>query len=535
MSLSRPAVASEPARHASPLEPNHGRRRRSLLLKACIFATGLAGIVAEYAMSTLASYLLGNSVRQWALTISIMLFAMGLGSRLSKHIHHRLLEAFLVVELALSVLCAVSALLAYLLSAYITEVGLFIYLMSAAIGVLIGLEIPLVARLNDFFEELRVNLSAVLEKDYYGALLGGLLFAFVALPYWGLTYTPIAVGAVNFAVAAMLFWSNRKLLHFRRRLTFAFAAVPVLLAGLALGAQPIVLFGEQAKYRDRIIYQEQTPYQKIVLTQWRDHFWLYLDGNEQFSSYDEEKYHEPLVHPAMSVGPAAQVLILGGGDGLALREVLKHRSVQQVTLVDIDPAITALAASHPLFLKLNQGALQDGRVQLVHQDAYRFLQDDSRVYDVIIIDLPDPKTIELARLYTREFYTLAARHLAVGGRMVTQATSPFFSKLAFLSILKTMRAAGLTAVAYHNHIPTMGEWGWVLGLNAAPASEAALQTALLAADFAAVPTKFLDRAAMMHMLHFGKGVLDQLDAVAVTNELDLTVYHYYRQGDWDIY
>lgn len=212
MSLSRPAVASETARRASPLELNHGRRRRSLLLKACSFAAGLAGIVAEYAMSTLASYLLGHSMWQWALTISIMLFAMGLGSRLSKHIHHRLLEAFMVVELALSVLCAVSA------------------------------------------------------------LLGGLLFAFVALPDWGLTYTPIAVGAVNFAVAAMLFWSNRKLRHFRRRLACAFAAVPVLLAGLALGAQPIVLFGEQAKYRDRIIYQEQTPYQKIVVTQWRDHF-----------------------------------------------------------------------------------------------------------------------------------------------------------------------------------------------------------------------------------------------------------------------
>lgn len=238
-------------------------QRRSFLLKACIFATGLAGIVAEYVMATLASYLLGNSVRQWTLTISIMLFAMGLGSRLSKYIRVHLLDAFLTVELALSLLCATSALLAYLLSAYVQDIGTIIYLTSAVIGLLIGLEIPLVTRLNDHFEELRVNISTVMEKDYYGALFGGLLFAFVALPHWGLTYTPIIVGAVNFVVAAALFWNYRSLLRSQQKLAIAFVAVPVFLGGLALTAEPIVLYGEQQKYRDRVIYQEQTPYQKI--------------------------------------------------------------------------------------------------------------------------------------------------------------------------------------------------------------------------------------------------------------------------------
>lgn len=510
--------------------------RRSFLLKACIFATGFSGIVAEYAMATLASYLLGNSVRQWTLTISIMLFAMGLGSRISKHLRVHLLDAFLVVELALSVLCAVSALLAYMLSAYVQDITTIIYLTSAVIGVLIGLEIPLVTRLNDYFEELRVNISTVMEKDYYGALLGGLLFAFVALPYWGLTYTPIIVGTVNFIVAAALFWNYRGLLQARKKLTIAFAVIPLVLGSLAFTAKPIVLFGEQQKYRDRVIYQEQTPYQKIVLTQWREHFWLYLDGNEQFSSYDEERYHEPLVHPAMRLGPAAKtVLILGGGDGLAAREVLKYSEVRQVTLVDIDPAITRLAQTHDLFLRLNRGALQDGRVHLVHQDAYRFLQEDDQLYDVIIIDLPDPKTIEVARLYTLEFYQLAARHLAAGGRLVTQATSPFFSKQAFLSILKTMRAAGLPAIAYHNHIPTMGEWGWVLGVKSPSLHEQKLKEALLRLSFEELPTRFLNAEAMAHMLNFGKGVFDKIDEIAVTNELDLAVYHYYRQGEWDIY
>lgn len=508
----------------------------NFLLKACIFATGLAGIVAEYVMSTLASYLLGNSVLQWTLTVSIMLFAMGVGSRISKYIRGPLLDAFVFTELVLSMLCAISATLTYFLSVYIQPISPVVYSMSFTIGLLIGLEIPLATRLNDFFEELRINISSVMEKDYYGALLGGLIFAFVALPHLGLTYTPIVLGGVNFLVAAALFWRHRNVLQYRRSLSAGFVFVPLFLMTLFVSAEPIVLYGEQQKYVDRVIYQQQTPYQRIVITQWKNNYWLYLNGNEQFSSFDEERYHEPLVHPAMSISVAREnILILGGGDGLAAREILKYPEVKKVVLVDIDPAVTDLGLNHPIFLKLNKESLHDPRVHIINEDAYTYLQKQTDIYDVIIVDLPDPKTVELARLYTREFYQLAMRHLSRGGTLVTQASSPFFSPKAFLCILKTMRAAGLSAIAYHNNIPTLGEWGWVLGMNVENVETAALKNRLSSLEFEGVNTRFLNREAMISMLNFGKGEMDGLAEIKVNQELELALYHYYKDGNWEYY
>ena len=188
--------------------------------------------------------------------------------------------------------CATSATLAYFLSAWTTSLAPIIYGISFAIGLLIGIEIPLATRLNQVFDELRVNVSSVLEYDYYGALLGGVLFAFVALPFLGLTYTPIAVGAINLAVAGLLYARHRRMFAWRRVLSVSFAGVSLFLIALAWLAEPIVLFGEQRKYRDQVIYQDQTRYQRIVMTRFRDHHWLYLDGHTQFSSYDEERYHE---------------------------------------------------------------------------------------------------------------------------------------------------------------------------------------------------------------------------------------------------
>ncbi|MFQ5738014.1 MAG: polyamine aminopropyltransferase [Acidobacteriota bacterium] len=509
----------------------------AFVLKACIFTTGLAGIVAEYVMATLASYLLGDAVRQWALTISLMLFSMGLGSRLSRNIRGALLDAFVGVELALSLLCAASALVTYSFAPYVENLAPLIYLIAVAIGLLIGLEIPLVTRLNDWFEELRLNISSVMEKDYYGALLGGLLFAFVALPRLGLTYTPILLGSVNFVVAFLLFVRFREALKFKKWLTVGFSVVSVLLFLLFILAEPITLFGEQQKYRDRVVFQKQTPYQKIVMTQWKQYFWLYLDGNEQFSSFDEERYHEPLVHPAMRLAAARErVLILGGGDGLALREVLKYDDVDSAVLVDIDAAVTQLGRENPMLLELNNDAFGDPRVEVVNGDGFVYLKESDQLFDVIIVDLPDPKTVSLARLYSRDFYRVAIHHLARAGTLVTQATSPFFSAKAFLCILKTLRAAGIPAVAYHNHIPTMGEWGWVLGQNRSDVKGSDLKSRLLELCYDdQIDTRFLNREAMASMLNFGKDAWKGFDQVEVNELLNLSLYRYYQEGFWGVY
>ena len=515
---------------------NRINKNQGFTLKLCIFTTGLAGIVAEYVMSTLASYLLGNAVIQWTLTISLMLFAMGIGSRISKYVRLPLLDSFIALEFILSLLCALSAIVTYFLSTYIQPIAPVIYIISISIGILIGLEIPLATRLNEHFAELRINISSVMEKDYFGALFGGLLFAFVALPYLGMTYTPIILGFLNFSVAATLFISSRKILKFKRVLTLASLITPLFLTTLLFIAEPIIIYGEQSKYVDRIIYEEQTTYQKIILTKWRDNYWLYLDGNEQFSSYDEERYHEPLVHPSMILTASHErVLILGGGDGLAAREVLKYPDLKEIKIVDIDPSMTRLGKENSILLKLNNNSLNDSRVSIINEDAYTFLKDNNILYGVIIIDLPDPKTLAIARLYSLQFYRLAVRNLIRGGILITQATSPFFSKKAFLSILKTMQSINIPAIAYHTHIPTMGEWGWVLGMNAPSIKTTSLKKRLSSMDYGNIETRFINKEAMVSMLNFGKGDLDGIDKITKNDEFDLSLYNYYRKGTWDIY
>ena len=511
-------------------------KKNSWVLKASIFATGLAGIVAEYVMSTLASYLLGNTVIQWTLTLSVMMFAMGVGSRISKNINRNLLDVFIIVEFSLSLICGISAIGVYFLSIYIPNIAFLIYFISFSIGFLIGLEIPLVTRLNNLFEELRVNISSVMEKDYYGSLLGGIFFAFFALPKLGLTYTPILLGAVNFLVALLLVYKFYKYLGNKKLILFSASAIPLILILLAVFAKPVVLFGEQQKYIDHIIYEEQSQYQKIVITHWKDHHWLYLNGNEQFSSYDEEKYHEPLIHPAMQIyGHPQNILVLGGGDGLAVREILKYHSVKKVEVVDLDPAITNLGKTYPIFRELNNNSLNNPIVKIINKDAYIFLKESKEIYDVIIIDLPDPKSITLARLYTRQFYRLASTHLSKNGVIATQATSPFFSKKAFLSIQKSMEAVGFPVVSYHNHIPTLGEWGFVLAFKSNNVSSTALKDRLKSINFSNVKTRYIDREIMAAMMTFGKDFFKEYDIIKINDEIDLALYQYYRKGDWEIY
>ncbi len=508
----------------------------SRLLKLCLFVTGAAGLVAEFVLCTLASYFLGNAVLQWALLTSLMLFAMGVGSRLSRYLLCHLLDVFIVLELALSLLCAGSAIVAYMLAPFFSPIGMVVYLLAMTIGLLVGMELPLITRVNAAYEELRLNIASVMENDYYGALLGGLFFAFVALPYLGLTYTPVVLGAANFATASLLLFRGRTLLFAPRLLAGLWLGVGLGLGGLALGAKPIVLFGEQALYRDAVVLVRQTRYQRIVMTRWRDHYWLFINGSEQFSTYDEERYHEPLVHPALALLKSREeVLILGGGDGLALREVLKYSDVGRVTLVDLDPEMTRLASSHPVLVDLNQGSLTDPRVTLVHEDAFSFLYRSSRLYDAIIVDLPDPSSVELSRLYSFNFYRLCRKNLKRGGVVVTQATSPFFSRKAFLCIVKTLAEAGFSVLPYHNPIPTLGEWGFVLGVDARWMSTAQLKQTILRLSFDPIPTRFLNREAMVSMVHFGKGVFDREEEIQVNRETRPVLWQYYKEGQWEVY
>ncbi|MBN1352626.1 polyamine aminopropyltransferase [candidate division KSB1 bacterium] len=513
------------------METKKERARKSIILKICLFATGLAGIVAEFVLSTLASYLLGNSIFQWSLIISLMLFAMGVGSYITKFLKTHLLDKFIFTEFLLSILCALSAAWTYGIAAYTTTTDFSIYTFSFFIGLLIGLEIPLVTRINQQYQTLRVNISAVMQYDYLGALVGGLLFSFFALPLLGLTYTPIALSAVNFFVASILLWKFRHLLHHKRAIYTAFSGIVIFLILLSIFIRPIILFSEQRQYRDKIIYQTQTLYQKIVITQWKQDYWLFINRNLQFSTYDEERYHEPLVHPALMLTPYRQnILILGGGDGLAVREVLKYPDVEKIVLVDIDPEMTRLSRSYFVFLDVNAGSMNDPRVQIVNMDAFQFLKEDTLLYDAIIVDLPDPNTVELAKLYSTNFYALAKQHLAKYGAIVTQSCDVLMATKAFCCINKTMEHAGLTVVPYHNYVPTMGDWGWNLGVKSETMNDEILRKKFNKIALDAISTKFLNQPALTAMFAFGKGVFEQKRAVDINTEMHPVLHTYYMSA-----
>ncbi|GJL77173.1 MAG: polyamine aminopropyltransferase 2 [Nitrospinaceae bacterium] len=516
--------------------PEASRSGLSQILKICMFATGCAAMVTEYTLATLASYLLGNTILQWTMVISLMLFSMGLGSRQSRKLSGHLLDRYVLTEFGLSLFCTFSAIFSFWIAAFTIHNGFVIYGIACLIGFLTGLEIPLVTRINEKYEPLRVNISSVMEYDYYGALAGGALFAFLLLPFLGLTYTPVLLGGINLLVAGLILWKFSGLLNWANILKVLFLAMIIVVAGAAGFAKPIILYGEQHKYKDKIIYAEQTRYQKIVITQWKKDHWLFLNGSIQFSTHDEHRYHEPLVHPAISlIKERRDVLVLGGGDGLAVRELLKYPDVEQITVIDLDPAMTRLAKSHEILLAINEGALNDPRVQVINQDAYQFIQNSRDLYDAIIVDLPDPKSISLSFLYSLGFYELSRKHLKPFGVLVTQSTSPVYSPEAFLCIKKSMEAAGFSVVPYQNSIPTMGTWGWNLGVKKEAMPADRLKENLLNLEFSGLQTRFLNKDAMTSMAHFGKGLFEKSEGVEVNTQFNHIILKYYRKGDWDIY
>ena len=511
-------------------------KRLSFILKVCVFTTGCATMVTEYTLATLASYLLGNSILQWTVVISLMLFSMGLGSRYSRKYKTDLLDRFTLTEFGLSFLCTFSAMFCFWISAYTIHFGLVVYGVACMIGFMTGLEIPLITRINESYESLRENISSVMEYDYYGALLGGALFAFVLLPFLGLTYTPVLIGSLNLLVASLILWTFPDHLTRPSILNIQFAVL-LMASILAFAvAKPIILYGEQHKYKDKIVYQEQTRYQKIVVTQWKDDYWLFINGSTQFSTYDEERYHEPLVHPLLGlIKERKDILLLGGGDGLAAREILKYPDVENLTLVDLDPAMTQLARQDKIFLSINKGSLNDPRVRVINQDAYQFIKNSVDLYDAVIIDLPDPKSVSLSLLYSLGFYKMVEKHLKPFGAMVTQSTSPLYSPEAFLCIKKTLGAAGFSTLPYQNSVPSMGQWGWVLGVRQKAMPAQRLKQDLTALEFADIKTRFLNRNAMISMAHFGKGLFEKEDKIDPNTQFNHNILKYYRQGSWDLY
>lgn len=493
-------------------------------LLGSIFIVSACAITYELLVGAVASYLLGNSIKQFSLTIGVFLASMGIGAYLSQWVRVRLLERFVAVELGLSVIGGFSGWLLFAAFTYTAVYYVVMFCLIIVIGTLIGLELPLLTRYLRRFGSLRRSLARVFSLDYLGALAASILFPLVLLPYLGIFRTSLGVGLLNAVVALLTVVLFRSELRATKRLVGAGVVILVVLVAATVQARQIAQKLETDLYQDTIIYQEQSSYQRIVLTRHGDDLRMYLDGSLQFSTRDEYRYHESLVHPAMAATSSRQrVLIIGGGDGLGLREVLKYGSVEAVVLVDIDPAVTRLAREHEAIRGANQSSLADERVRLVHTDGYQFLRQSPERYGVILVDLPDPSREALAKLYSVSFYHLIRQHLEPGGAAATQATSPLFAREAFWCIVASAEAAGLYAVPYHAYVPSFGDWGFV-ALSDRPVDLGAL--------IVEVDTRFVQSHSLALLTRFPPDTAP-VDVVPNTLERPVVVqYHEQARTRW---
>ena len=438
--------------------------RLQLALLASVFAVAACGLAYELIAGALASYLLGESVLRFSTIIGTYLFAMGVGSWLSKYIDRDLVGRFVQIELAVGLLGGYAAAILFLVFAsHAAPFQALLYLLVFAIGVLVGLEIPIVMRILRREVAFRDLVSRVLSADYLGALAVSILFPLFLAPHLGLVRAGLLFGLINALVAVWALWLFRDHLARRPGLRLASLATLLLLAAGMAGAGRLTHLAESWIYADDIIHAETTPYQRIVVTRWRDDIRLFLNQNLQFSSRDEYRYHEALVHPGLAGMPwARRVLVLGGGDGMALREILKHPQVESVTLVDLDPAMTRLFSTAPLLKRLNGDAFDSAKVRVINADAARWLEENPDVFDFVVADFPDPSNYAIGKLYSTGFYRLLARHLSARGRTVIQATSPFYARKSFWTIVATLQEAGLHTAPYHALVPSFGEWGYVI-------------------------------------------------------------------------
>ncbi len=541
----------------------------SLVLYFSMFVMGGCGLAYEYTFSRIASDLLGNSTRQWAIIIGVMLFFMGVGADLQKYLKdRRMLDKLILSEIALGLLGGfgpIAMLFAY--GQWSQHYVMVQYFFICSIGLLIGLEIPLITRINETYsKELRFNLAGILKMDYIGSLCGALCWIYILPLFFTMVEMAFVLALFTVAAAAITFFYFRRLIHYQLPLVLLLLASACGLAYSFTQTKDWTHHAEQYLYRDRIVYSKTSKYQHMLITESSaGEISCYINGHLQFNGADEFVYHENLVHPAMSIATRKKrVLILGGGDGLALREVLKYPEVEEVTLVDLDPMMTELAATNPYFVRMNQGSLSDAKVNIIKNhalvegknetlvvpnqkspfqrsegavaeikilniDAAKFVEQVAGRFDVIIMDFPDPNSMELSKLYARHFYENVKKRLAVSGVLVQQSTSPIYARDAFLCIGRTLAASGFAVIPYHDNVPSFGEWGWWMAVHEGTQSPEKIRNALAGLDEITVDTRYLTPELIHASLVFGKDQLES-DKEDINTLISPQVYKYYLQG-----
>lgn len=495
------------------------RNRLHLLLLFSVFVVATCGLIYELVAGTLASYLLGDSVTQFSTIIGVYLFSMGIGSFLSRYFNRNLLGWFIQIEILVGVVGGISAAALFLLFEQVESFRVLLYAFVVMTGMLVGLEIPLLMRILKNRIEFKELVSQVFTFDYIGALLASLVFPLVLVPYLGLVKTSFLFGILNVLVALILCFRFSDEMPWARYLKSSGIIALLFLLGGFIASEKIMSLAESQAYHEQVIFAESSHYQRIVLTRNNDELRLYLNGNLQFSSLDEYRYHEALVHPVMNaVRNPKRVLVLGGGDGLAIREILKY-PVDAVTLVDLDPAMTSLFRENAMLAALNDSSFYSPKVQLVNDDAYQWLKNHPQTFDCIIVDFPDPSNYSIGKLYTTAFYNQLYHHLQPEGAVVIQSTSPYVAPRSFWCVDKTLKTAGFITLPYHAYVPSFGEWGYVMAAKAELTVASGFPPSL----------RFLDATTFEQMKKFPK---DMQRRETDVNRLNNQILVHYFEEEW---
>jgi spermidine synthase len=489
-------------------------KKKQLLLDDSLLIITMAvlagcGLIYEYLLSHYAGRVLGVMESTIYTMIGLMIVAMGLGAFAARKITNAV-QGFIWLELIIAFLgcCAIliiGGLIAFsqLLPQILADTfklppdampngGLLKqlsqltfnspYVFGLGLGFFIGMEIPLIARIREELHQkhLKNNLGTIYGADYIGAGIGAAIWVLFLLSI-DISQAAALTAALNLLAGFIFiirFWPQLK---WRNTLVVLHLLLGLVISIIYLQGNSWLNQMSNLLYLDKVVYSDKTRYQQLTFTQRHlggkqaDIINFYLNGRLQFSSGDEAIYHSYLVYPALA-GSARHdnILIIGGGDGLALRDVLKW-SPKHVTLVDLDKELLALFREPEKHLPkslatkiatLNQRSLSDERVTIINHDAFIAIDNllaKQQYFDVIIVDLPDPSHPDLNKLYSVNFYARLKQLLSGDGLIVVQSTSPYHAKHAFISIGKTMQVAGFSAVEqYHDNVPSFGEWGWTI-------------------------------------------------------------------------
>jgi spermidine synthase len=493
----------------------------AMVLLASISIVALCGIVYELIIGTVSSYLLGNSVYQFSITIGFFMFAMGIGSYLSKFVGGNLIQRFIYVETVLALIggiCSLALFFTFPFAPTLYQLVMFFFIFS--IGALVGLEIPLLTRILAQGSGTRRSIANVMSLDYIGALIGSVAFPLMLLPNLGLVRSSFAIGLINILIALLNVIYLRRYLPNPNRLIALVLGVLCLLLLLLFFATRLTSLAQHNLYYDQVIWKKQTQYQSLVVTNnWqRGDLRLFIDGHIQFSESDEHRYHEALVHPVMNYpGKSERVLVLGGGDGLAIREIVKYTAAKQIDLVDIDPAMTDLGRNFAPLVTLNRNAMNDPRVTIYNTDAFIFINKPGPSYDRVILDFPDPHNEAIAKLYSLEFYTMLKRRMSPDGVLITQSSSPFFARRTFWAIEKTLSAVFPETLSFSLPIPAFGVWGFNI---------ATMTTGTVAGPIK-VPTNYLTDASYKASQVFAKDIARPPEELPVNTIFEPGLYQLY--------